>query len=204
MIVTGIEPLTKTRAKVYIDGQFAFVLYKGELSRYHLVAEREIAEDIYQKIITEVVLKRIKLRALHLLEDMDRTESQLRRKLRQGMYTDEMIDQAIEYVKSFGYMNDLEYARRYIASKSSSKSQREIYAGLCQKGVDRELVEQAMEEFFEEHDDTEAIKTILRKKGFNPEEAGDKEKQRIFAYLNRKGFRYDDIRQVIQVYDQNA
>ena len=39
MTVTKIEPVTKTRYKVYVDGQFAFVLYKGELSRYH------IAED---------------------------------------------------------------------------------------------------------------------------------------------------------------
>ena len=36
MVVTKIEAVTKTRFKVYIDEKFAFVLYKGELSRYHV------------------------------------------------------------------------------------------------------------------------------------------------------------------------
>ena len=43
MTVTKTEAVTKTRYKVYIDGQFAFVLYKGELSRYHV---KEGAEQI--------------------------------------------------------------------------------------------------------------------------------------------------------------
>ena len=34
MTVTRIEAVTKTKYKVYLDGKFAFVLYKGELSRY--------------------------------------------------------------------------------------------------------------------------------------------------------------------------
>ena len=36
MTVTKIEPVTKSKYKIYLDGQFAFVLYKGELSRYHI------------------------------------------------------------------------------------------------------------------------------------------------------------------------
>ena len=42
MIVTKTEAVTKTRYKVYIDGQFAFVLYKGELSRYQIREGKEI------------------------------------------------------------------------------------------------------------------------------------------------------------------
>ena len=47
MTVTKIEPLSKTRYKVYLDGQFAFTLYKGELSRYHIAEESVIEDDIY-------------------------------------------------------------------------------------------------------------------------------------------------------------
>ena len=32
MVVTRVEAVTKTKYKVYVDGQFAFILYKGELS----------------------------------------------------------------------------------------------------------------------------------------------------------------------------
>ena len=43
MTVTRIEELSKSRSKVYIDEQFAFVLYKGELRLYHLREGEEIA-----------------------------------------------------------------------------------------------------------------------------------------------------------------
>ena len=50
MIVTEIEPYTRTKFKVYLDGKFAFVLYKGELSRYGIRKEGEISAGIVEKI----------------------------------------------------------------------------------------------------------------------------------------------------------
>lgn len=37
MVVTKVEMLTKIKYKVYLDEEFAFVLYKGELSHYRIV-----------------------------------------------------------------------------------------------------------------------------------------------------------------------
>ena len=101
MTVTKIEPVTKTRYKVYVDGQFAFVLYKGELSRYHIAEDSELEEEIYQNLRKEIVLKRAKLRAMHLLNDMGRTESQLRTKLLRNDYPPDIVEEAIAYVKDY-------------------------------------------------------------------------------------------------------
>ena len=122
MVVTRIEPVTKTKFKVYLDEEFAFVLYKGELSRYQMQEGYEVSQELVDVVKKEVILKRAKLRALHLLNAMDRTEEQLRLKLLQGFYTEDVIEQALLYVKSFGYVEDLGYAERYIRSKSLSKS----------------------------------------------------------------------------------
>ena len=204
MIVTGIEPSTKTKFKIYLDGKFAFVLYKGELSRYGIRKDEEIPADVVQKIKTEVVLKRAKLRAMHLLEDMDRTEAALREKLRQGLYTQDMIDKAVDYVKSFGYLDDARYAENFVRSRQNSKSRKEIQAALLQKGVPSELIGWALEVCYEDCGEEAAIRSILRKKRFDPGASDDREKQRIYAYLARKGFRYDAVRQVIQnMYNEN-
>ena len=133
MRITRIEPVTKTKYRVSVDEQFAFVVYKGELSRFHLKEECELTEDTYAKI-KEVLLKRAKLRAMHLLNDMARTESQLRDKLKLGGYPSEITEAAITYVKSFGYINDDAYIRNFIDSRKDKKSRREIYALLRQKG----------------------------------------------------------------------
>ena len=204
MYVTKIEPVTKTKYKVFIDGQFAFVLYKGELSRYHITQDTEVDERLVSQILSETVLKRAKLRAIHLLADMDRTESQLRTKLRQGLYQDDIIEQAIAYVKSFGYVEDEDYARRLVLSRQSRKSRKEIYASLCQKGVAKETIDKVMEECYEMEEERGAIQKLLEKKRFCAERATEAEKAKICGYLLRKGFRNEDIRQVIPVSEWNT
>ena len=67
MIVTGIEEQTKTKFKVYLDGTFAFVLYKGELKRFGIKQGEDLAQENYEKIQNEVLLKRAKKRAMHFL-----------------------------------------------------------------------------------------------------------------------------------------
>ncbi len=204
MTVTGLEAATKTKFKVYLDHRFAFVLYKGELSRYGIREGAELEDVVFKKIMDEVICKRAKLRAMHLLEDMDRSESALREKLRQGLYPQEAIECAVSYVSSFGYLNDERYAQNFVESRKSAKSRREIYYQLCQKGVSREIAERALEECYEGGDELEAIRRMIQKKRVDLKNAEPEQIRKLYGYLSRKGFRYEDIRQVIQIYNENA
>lgn len=204
MNITKLEAVTKTRWKVELDGEITFVLYKGELKRFGIREGEELADEVYEQICKEVLLKRAKLRAMHLLTDMARTESGLRDKLRRGMYPDDIIDGAIQYVRSFGYLNDYQYAENFIESRRSSKSRKEIAALLCEKGVSREEIDLAMESCYGEEGDCEAIRRLIEKKRVDILHASDQELHKLYGYLARKGFRYDDIRQVIQNYNDNA
>lgn len=204
MKVTGIEPCSKTKYKISLDGKFAFVLYKGELSRFHIREGEELSEETKQKIYSDVLLKRAKLRALHLLSDMDRTENALREKLRLGLYPQEIIDAAVEYVRSFGYLNDARYAENFVRSRQGMKSRREIRAQLLQKGVHSELIDDAFEACGEEGGEADAIRRLLEKKRFDPVCADEREIQRLYGYLARKGFSYETVRQVIQNYEVDA
>lgn len=193
MIVTRTEAVTKTKYKVYIDGQFAFVLYKGELSRYHVIEGQGLPEEAYEKIRGEVLTKRAKLRAMHLLNAMGRTESQLTEKLKQGGYPEDIIKEALAYVKSFGYVNDINYARNFIDNRKDKKSRKEIVILLKGKGVSDEDIERAMEECYGKDTAVQAIEKLMRKRRYAPGEASYEEKQKFMAYLMRKGFSYDDV-----------
>ena len=201
MTVTKIEPVSKTRFKVYVDEKPVFVLYKGELSRYHIEADEEIEDEVFEDILNTVVCKRAKARALHLLNDMGRTEAQLRTKLGQGGYTEEIVEEAIAYVKSFGYLNDWDYARSLIEGRKHKKSRMELYGALLQKGVAKEEAERALEEYYDSEDSKAAIEAILKKKKFVPESADRIQKQKMGSYLMRKGFKYEEIRKILQFYD---
>ena len=142
--------------------------------------------------------KRAKLRCMHLLEKRNYTEKQLRDKLRLGKteYTQDMIDQAIDYVKSYHYVDDGRFANQYIACMKTRKSRRQIRQELLQKGVAKELVEQAFEES-EAVPETELIEMWLQKKHYDPQEADMKERQRMYAFLMRKGFSGEEIRKAM-------
>lgn len=203
MTVTKIEAVSnsKNRYKVYVDEQFAFVLYKGELSRYHIKAGGDIGENVYREIYDEVIVKRAKLRALNLLNSMGRTEMQLRQKLKQNEYPDDVVEKAMDYVKSFGYVNDHEYARSFIMNRKEKKSRKELYMQLCQKGIDSQILDDVFEECYDSDASKEAILSLLRKKRYDPETATREETQKILAFLTRKGFGYEDIKHVLQIGD---
>lgn len=198
MLVTKLEAATKDKYKVFIDEQFAFMLYKGELSRFQMKEGEEISNQVLMRI-HEILIKRAKMRAMYLLNIMARTEEQLRQKLIQNGYPKEIVEIAIAYVKSFGYINDEAYIRNFIECRCGKKSRREIEALLAQKELNGSLAERILEEIYEEQSDLHAIQEIARKKRWNPEEADEKEKQKMYAYLMRKGFRYNDIRQILQI-----
>ena len=199
MIVTKVELVSKNRYKVEVDGEFAFVLYRRELSHYQIREECEVSEESFEQIKKEVIIKRAKLRAMHLLNDMDRTESQLRTKLRQSCYTEDVVEAALAYVKSFGYIDDLDYAKRYIQNRQNQKSKRELYAQLVGKGIERELIELAMEECYTgEDDEIEAIRQSAAKRKYHFRDATREEQQKQMAYFMRKGFSYENIRRALE------
>lgn len=99
MTVTQVEPCGKTRYRIYLDGESAFILYKGEMKKLNIREGGSLSSDTLEMIYTEILYRRARLRAMHLLEDMDRTEAGLREKLRQGEYPEEITEKAIAYVR---------------------------------------------------------------------------------------------------------
>lgn len=198
MYVTKIEPVTKAKYKVFLDEQFAFVLYKGELSRYKIQEDAHLSEDTIQEIKKEILEKRAKLRAMHLLERMDRTEAELYDKLKRDLYPEDIIEIAMRYMKSFGYLGDVGYAKRFVESRQGSKSKLEIKMSLLQKGVSKEIISEVLEVYYHEQDESVAIQKLLEKKRFMAETATEEEKRKIYGYLMRKGFSYEDVRRAIR------
>ena len=143
--------------------------------------------------------KRAKLRCMHLLEKRDYTEKELRQKLTTGKteYTQEEMDIAIEYVKSFHYVDDGRYACKYIEAMSFRKSRRQIEQELYQKGVDKELIQEAFE-MTGEVPEEEQIARWMEKRHYDPESADPKEKQKMYAFLSRKGFRPENIQRALK------
>lgn len=202
MIVTDISEMSKSRVKVEIDGESAFVLYKGELRTYGIRKGEEIARENYEVLMQEVLPKRAKLRAMNLLKSRSYTRSQLMDKLMAGGYGKEHANLAVEYVSSFGYVDDEQYVRDFLEYNKEKKSRQRMLMDLSRKGISRQLFDRIYDEAIGEDApelEKEQIKGLLDKKNFQAQNASAQEIQKITAFLYRKGFSFDSIRSVLSL-----
>lgn len=190
-VVTGLMELDKKRYQVYLDEEFAFVLYKGEVRKYKIVAGKPLAQAAYQELVQEVLPKRAKLRAMNLLTKRPYTEKKLRQKLVEGKYPEDIIDIALAYVKSYGYIDDEAYARDYISYHMASESPLRIRQKLMEKGIDGDTINACLEE-----QDAEAmqklqlrqIQQLAQKKNHGKKPSDQRESAKVIQYLLRKGY----------------
>lgn len=195
MLVTKIQEKTRNRVEVVLDQEFSFVLYKGELRSYKITLNNEIPSTSYHEIMKEVLPKRAKLRAMNLLKVRPYTESGLRQKLAEGGYPQKIIDIAIDYVASFHYIDDSQYAADYIDTYKDRKSKKCIIRDLSLKGVSKDIIQKAFEDFEDSEEgnadfEKEQVRAILKKKNYSSDWPYE-EKMKLMAYLYRKGYSVD-------------
>ncbi len=115
--IVRFEKLEKGKRRIRFENGESCIVYYSEIRGLHIEEEAYISHEVYEKIFKEIVGKRAKKRALHLLEQMDRTEQQLREKLMASEYPSRCIDEEIEYVKRFHYLDDERYAETFTRYK---------------------------------------------------------------------------------------
>lgn len=195
MTITSIVPLDRRKSKVFLDEDFALVLYKGEIKKFRLEEGEVMEPDLYREIVDTVLRKRARERALYLLKDGDRTEQDIRGKLKEGCYPEEAIESTLAFLKEYRFLDDERYARQYVLSRVSRKSRRQICCELQQKGIARDTILRLLEENPVE-EETQILR-FLRKKGYDPNKAEPKEKLKLSAALGRKGFSFEVIKRVM-------
>lgn len=195
--VVSVLPQDKKRVKICLDNGESFVLYKGEALKLSLFEKEILEESKYKEIKKEVLGKRAVKRAMHLLEQQERTEKQLRDKLQQNGYPQSCIDQALEYVKSYHYVDDYRYAAVYIRYHQEKESRQKLTQKLMMRGISRELIERAMEEEFAA-DEKQQILELLKKRKYDSETADEAEYRKTAQFLMRRGFKTGDILAVMQ------
>ena len=190
--IVALKKQDKGRLRICFENGESCIVYYSEIRGLNLDEGIYISHGVYEKIFKEIVGKRAKKRALHLLEQMDRTEQQLRDKLSASEYPIKCIDDAIEYVKSFHYLDDERYAETFTRYKKEKMSRQQIKQKLMQKGVNREIISNAIDEEYDV-DETIHIRSLLAKKHYSNQNTDEGEFRRVYNYLLRRGFRSSDI-----------
>ncbi len=161
-----------------------------------------LTEEIRERLLREDEPHRARSRALHLLASTDRTRREVETRLRELGFGQEIIADTSAWLGSLGYLDDRRFAERYAAEKlRAGWGPRRIYSELLRKGVERALVEEALDA---ERSNSQVVVEgsgalmVLVRKRFGKQFAVDPEgaERRMAGYLARRGYDWETIGRV--------
>jgi len=203
MIINELTHYDKGKYLVRFDDGSHIYLYRSEINELKLKENDDINQQLYDHIIRNVIGKRATRRAMHILEKRDKTEKQLRDKLRENDYPEVSIDMAIDYVKSYGYIDDERFCSNYISYRIEKQSKSKITTDLINKGIDKELILRIYEDYYEESFIEKQIIRLLEKKHYMDVKKDKSMVNKIIQSIMRKGYTYSQVKSVINNIDNS-
>lgn len=200
MLITAIEPRRKAMSALYLDGEYVMNLDTRTLIENRFDVGKDIDDEDLHEIIRLSNERRAKEKALWLISYRDHSKKELTDKIKRTC-DEESADKAVERMEELGLVNDesyaLHYAQKLIFTKHMSKNA--VVYELARKGIDKELAAEILEEI--EVDSSEQIRIIIDKKYKNISD--EKIRRRAVATLQRLGYRWDEIKGVIEEYAED-
>ena len=197
MRVTGIETTKKGRYALMVDGEFAFSLHRDTfLLCPWLQKGAEVSPERLETLRQEDELRSARERALDLLSAAEQTSGTLRQKLLRW-YGEEAVEAAVLRMEELGLINDLDYGQRYAADAVNLRGwpRRRIAMELQKKGVPAEVIEEALADITEETEIETACR--LLEGPYRGRLRDRRERDKVKAALQRRGFSYEVIRQAV-------
>lgn len=186
----------KSRANIFLDGEFVCGLNNLTLVKNGLKPGTEITKEKLMKIYNESEIEGAYEKALSLLSRQKYTKKAITDKLKAKGYETEIIDVVVEKLKEYGYISDTAFATSFV-NCNNSKSKRMLEVNLLQKGISREIIKQVLDENItlesEREKCTEATNKYMKNKEMN-----DSTIKKLKAHLLYKGFSFEDINYCIK------
>ena len=203
--ITGIAAAGRRagRFEVAVDGKAAAVVSIDIVDRLGLRIGLVLDERAGRALRDAAGMLATYDRAIGLLAVQGRSARELERKLKQRGEPPANIAAAVERLTEAGLLDDATYARQLARSRVSSgrgDSRRRVSQVLAQKGVAREVVQDAVSEVFEDEAvDEEALAEAAGRKKLRSLGGLDAptRRRRLYGYLARRGHDADVIRRVM-------
>lgn len=202
--ITDIQEQKKdvNRVSVFVDGEFRFGMFKSAVKRYGLHIGMKLSEEDYKKLLETIELDKAKYRALDYISYQNRSEKEIVNKLRTLEYSEFIIEQVIQFLKKYDYINDEDFARKFTEYNLNykRKSMKRIQYDLYQKGISGIEIEELIPN--KEKLEYENIEYLLKKYKYN-KEMDRKDKEKLIRRILSKGFNYSNLKECMCKIDES-
>lgn len=136
-----------------------------------------------------------------LIKGRLRSEKEIKQKLNFKKYAPPVIAKTVTYFKGLDYINDVEFANRWVNSRLHKPlGLKAIAFELRQKGISKEIIDPLIKEKRRSVDERAAVEELAEKylnRSRKREERPEKLKAKLYGYLLRRGFSAEVISEAI-------
>jgi regulatory protein len=189
-----VQARNKSRVNVYLDGKYAFGVAKIVAAR--LAIGQELDEPAIARLKGADDVEQAYERALKFLAPRPRSESEVRRRLKQHEIEPELIDAVVERLRRAALLDDQAFAAYWVENRAAfrPRSKRVLRAELKQKGLSDDAVRSALAET----DDAGAAYTLAAQRARRLAGLARIEyRRKLGDFLARRGFSFDVIEPVV-------
>ena len=191
MIISNIS-FEKKKFQILFDSGEEIVISEETLIEFGLYKGQEVEDEIIDKLKFEDEKTEALLLSYRFLQ-RNKTEKQLIDYLYKNKITGEIIDTVIPILNEKKYLNDEDYARRYLNDAMNIKKygKIKIIYMLRSKGIKNDIIEKIMRDYDYELEYLNA-EDLLSKK-LDAEEKDSKKINSAKKYLQGRGFEFEII-----------
>ena len=102
--VTDIRKIDDKRFCLFVDYEPFSSVYASDIRRLHLACDGEIEWSKLEEFRRDYLFKRAMNKAVNSIKFSDKCEYDIRQKLKDLYYDEEIVDQTIDKLKSYGYI----------------------------------------------------------------------------------------------------
>lgn len=186
--ITAIQPQKRRgRLNVYVDDRYRFSLSHGLVESISI--GQNIDEDEIQELEEKDLVQREYERVIRLIHRRPRSEQEIRTHLRRRAVPDTTVDRVIERLVEAALIDDRAFAAMWIENRMDfrPRSRYALRIELQRKGIDREIIEGALEGVDEQAAAEKAARIAARRWKQSPP---DEFRRKVIGYLQRRGFSY--------------
>lgn len=205
LVVTALAEASRgsSRVTVSLSGVEIGVVTVDAVAELGLRRGRVLTRETAEALLAAVGRTRVLDKALDLLAVNARSSRDLRVRLRRAGANEPEIAWTIDRLLAQGYVDDAAYARQVARAKvlAGGVSRRKVVAVLRRRGVSADVADAAIEQTLSEVDlDEEGAALAAARKRLRALRALDQatRRQRLYAFLARRGYDGGVIRRVLQ------
>ncbi len=192
-----IQKNNKTRANVYLDGEFAFGLEMVTVMKLGLKIGKEMDWQTLEEAIFDSEVSVAFQKAMDYLSRSMKTTKQMRDYLSKKGFSKDVVECVIQKLHNYKYLDDEQYAKLYAQQNKCQKGERRIKQELLQKGVSQDKVDAQVQ--IDEDDQLQTAMNLAQKYLKN-KSCDLKTMQKLQRYLLYRGYDYDVVNKVVSHY----